>query len=147
MRFATTEGGLMRFTTTGKEVPPRANATTKPSPTPASELSREDRERIERASADEVSTEEFLALIERADIRDRVADARVLVGECLNENPDPPRPSSWPWSPRRQICDSEGTSSVELILYGLTAFPGALDRRRRLARLTGIGGAQAVWPT
>jgi hypothetical protein len=59
----------------------------------------------------------------------------VVFGECLGENPDPPPPLSYPWSPRRQFCDDTG-STAQLGALALFLVPpiliggGALLRAR-----------------
>lgn len=60
----------------------------------------------------------------------------VVFGECLAENQDPPRPSSYPWSPRRQYCE-EGTVESNLafalvLLPAFTMIAATFFRRKRV---------------
>jgi len=58
----------------------------------------------------------------------------VAFGECLAENPDPPPPSSYPWSPRRQYCNegsAESIGGLALILVpAIGIVLGTVFRRR-----------------
>lgn len=42
--------------------------------------------------------------------------------ECFGENREPPRPLSWPWSPRREFCSQSG-SPAALGALALLAVP------------------------
>jgi hypothetical protein len=73
----------------------------------------------------------------------------VSFGECASENDD--RPLSWPWSPRRQLCDGAG-SHVVLGAYALLLVPPLLvvmgvilaKRRARVAGGAILAGLLAV---
>lgn len=60
----------------------------------------------------------------------------VWVYECIAENVTPPRPPSWPWSPRREFCDAGSDPALGgfalLVAPMLVALAGGLLARTRL---------------
>jgi hypothetical protein len=61
----------------------------------------------------------------------------VMFGECLAENREPPRPLSYPWSPRREYCQEgtlESSLAFAIVLVPAIAMIAATFFRRRAVR-------------